>query len=171
MYSRISPDHPLRKLFGGLVEQVFMTELGICNPKVTDYVASLLVEFVHIDAIYRMRTVDGRAIRELSAMEAGAHLGPQADETTRNRVVHQYIGDFTLFWAGVYPEQLRAGRRADRLGEYLSAGRRGYGIASELAPPDGEPPPAVLRQLSDEFEECVHALSRVRHGWESRGVN
>lgn len=167
MHGRIGPDHPLNRMFAGLVEQVFMAELGICNQQLLDYVSRLLTEFVHTDAIYRLRRLDGQAIHELAQMETDAHLGPDIDPTSRTRVVNLFIGDFTLFWTGVYPEQLRPRHQgADRMREYLLRGKFGYRVASELSEPESEPSPALLRQLSAEFEHCVHGLQRVRDTWE-----
>lgn len=157
-------DHPLRKLFDGAVEHVFMVDLGICDPRLSAYVGDILAEFVHMDHIFRMHTVDGQTIREVSRLEAEAYLGPHVNATTRTRVINRYIGDFTLFWAGVYPESLR-GRGANRLGEYLLQGKRSYGIAGELSDGETHPPAEILRRLSDEFEACVHGLRRVRESW------
>ena len=163
---QIQPDHPLRRLFGGLVEQVFQAELGICDPHLTDYLTRLLSEFVHIDAIYRLRSVSGDVIREVSRAEAEAYLGPHVDPTERTRVINRFIGDFTLFWTGVYPETLSPRHSGvSRLNEYLLHGRRSYGIASELSNADTEPPGALLRRLSEEFESCVHGLHLVRESW------
>jgi hypothetical protein len=167
---QIPQSHPLRRLFGGLVEQVFMTDIGICDTGLTDYLSAMLSEFVHVDAIFRLRTVDGEVIREVSRVEAEAYLGPEVDGTLRRRLVNRYIGDFTLFWTGVYPEGLRArGGGVDRLHEYLLQGRRSYGIASELSSDQAEPPAALLRKLSDEFEACVHGLHLVRESWQRLG--
>ena len=167
MVSNISPGHPLRRLFGGLVEQVFMIEMGICDTQLTDYLGAMLGDFVHVDAIFRLHTVDGGVIREVSQAEAEAYLGPEIDGTLRTRLINRYIGDFTLFWTGVYPESLRGrGAGVDRLHEYLLQGRRSYGIASELSGARTEPPATLLRKLSDEFECCVHGLRLVRAGWE-----
>ena len=146
-----------------------MTELGICEPGLTDYLSGMLSEFVHVDWIYRMRAPDGRRLRELSEIEAEAHLGPDVDELTRKRIVYRYMGDLTLFWAGVYPEQLRPRRGPDRLYAYVAHGKRSYGIASELSPAEAFPPARLLRQLSEEFECCVHGLRRVRAQWEHLG--
>jgi hypothetical protein len=167
MVSNIAKGHALRKLFDGLVEQAFMMEMGICDTRLTDYLSTMLSGFVHVDAIYRLRTVDGEVIREVSQAEADAYLGPGIGGTVRRRVINRYIGDFTLFWAGVYPESLRprcAG--VDRLHEYVLRGRRSYGIASELSCEDAEPPATLLRKLSQEFESCVYGLRLVREGWE-----
>ncbi len=168
----VPDDHPLRRLFAGLVEQVFFSDLGICDPRVTDYVSGLLVEFVHVDHIYRLRNVDGQVIREVSRIEADARLADVAPRAARDCVVHRYIGDFTLFWTGVYPESLRPRLSgSDRMQEFLLQGKRSYEIAGELSDASGDPPAAVLLALSKEFESCVHGLHLVRTGWERACAN
>jgi hypothetical protein len=157
----------LRRLFDGLVEQIFMVELGLCDPGLTEYLGDMLADFVHVDRIYRLRTVDNTVIRELSQMEAAANLGRDLDDTRRRRLINKYIGDFTLFWTGVYPEHLRPRPGlANRLETYLQQGKRSYGIASELTRPYERPPARVLHQLSEQFEYCVHGLHLVRASWE-----
>jgi hypothetical protein len=168
MRCSINARHPLRTLFSRMVEQVFLSEVGICDMKLTEYLTQMLVEFVHVDDVYRLRDVDGHAIREVSRMRADACLGPNVGEHDRRRLVNRYIGDYTLFWTGVYPEQLRGRRNAgvDRLQVYLLEGKRSYGIASEMSQAGEEPPGDLLRQLSEQFECCVHGLSLVRAGWQ-----
>jgi hypothetical protein len=166
MTPRIDPAHPLHRLFSGLVEQVFEADIGICDPHLVDYLSEVLVDFVHIDQIYSLRTVDGETIRDLSQFRA-ADLGPELSTEQRQRLVNKYIGDFTLFWSGVYPESLRPRHAGvDRLREFVLQGRRSYGIASELTRTDDRPPAAVLQSLSEQFEFCVHGLRLVRAGWE-----
>lgn len=166
MQSNVPPNHPLRRLFRGMVEQVFMTELGICDTRLTDYLSAMLGDFVHVDTIFRLHDVDGGVIREISRAEAEAYLGPHVSASARRRLVNRYIGDFTLFWTGVYPESLRLRRRgADRLHQYVAQGRRSYGIASELSENDTDPPAELLQKLSEEFESCVHGLHLVRESW------
>ena len=98
----IAPDNPLRRMFSGLVEQVFMSDLGICSVEVTAYISDILVDFIHVDHIHRLRTVDGASIRELSRMEADAYVGPESSEKLRAWLVHKHIGDFTLSRAGKF---------------------------------------------------------------------
>jgi hypothetical protein len=168
----LPPRHPLRELFHGWVQHVFMTEVGICNHRLLDYVGDILIEFIHVDRIYRLRTVDGQVIREISRMEADACIPVGASTSERTRLISRYVGDFTLFWAGVYPEALRPrGCGVDRLREYLLQGKRSYEIAGSLSPPDTHPPGDLLRELSQEFEACVHGLQRVREGWRSAAMN
>ena len=171
MTPEVGHGNPLRRLFDGLVEQVFMVEIGICDMDLTTYLGELLADFVHVDRIYRLQTVDRQVIRDISQMEALADLGPKVNETRRRRLVNRYIGDFTLFWTGVYPEHLRPQHRgeANRLEPYLWMGKRSYGIASELSGARDRPPAAVLQHLSEQFEYCVHGLHLVREEWERLG--
>lgn len=135
---------------------------------VTDYIGGLLASFVHVNDINRLHLESGDLIREVSRLEAEAHIGAALSPSRRRRVINKYVGDYALFWTGVYPEQLRPKRQGgvDRLDSYLLQGRRSYGIASELSRPDDDPPACVLRALSDNFECCVHGLHLVRAAWE-----
>lgn len=171
MRCEVGPRHALRKLFSGLVEQVFLSDLGICDTRVTDYLTQMLTEFVHADDVFRARTVDGQTIKTVSHMRAEAYFGPDLSEKDRQKIVNRYIGDFTLFWTGVYPEQLRGRRRSDQLQAYLLEGKRSYGIAGELSGGEEQPPGDLLAELADHFEACVHGLHLVRAGWEQAGQN
>ena len=163
----VNPEDELRRLFGGLVEQVFNAEVGICAPALTDYLSGMLADFVHMDRIYRIRTLDGQAIRDVSRLQAEADLEPDTDKPARIRLINRYIGDFTLFWTGLYPETLQSRRHfgVDRLHEYMLQGKHGYGRAGELSCPDDVPSPELLYELSQQFECCVHGLHLVRENW------
>src|SRR5262249_55007846 len=90
-----------------------------------------------------------------------------ADVARGGRVCHRHVGDFTLFWTGVYPEalgRLQATGSADALISYQTQGKRSYYVASTLS--TGSDQVSVLRRLSDQFELCAFALSRVRREWE-----
>lgn len=173
MNRHIDATHSLQTLFSGLVEQVFMAEIGVCDVQLTGYLSNLLVDFVHADRIHRLRSMDRTAIRDLSRMEAEAVLEPPADTHQRRRLINRYIGDFTLFWTGVYPEHLRPQHQsgADRMREYLLQGKRSYIIASELTLPNDDPPADLLARLSGQFECCVHGLHLVRETWEKLARN
>lgn len=170
MVSAISDGGSLGRLFAGLTEHAFQVELGIADPALTDYVAGMLERFLRTDSIYRVRNAFGRRLRSVAEMLIEAEkrqAGPR-------REMHRHIGDFTLFWCGLYPESLQqvkaAGDGTDRLLDYASLGKQSYLIAStyEVEPYDREAP--VLRKLSAEFELCTMGLRFVRQVWEqSRG--
>ncbi|RUL87701.1 hypothetical protein [Tautonia sociabilis] len=154
--------HPLNRLFWGITENTFQTELGIADPRLVDYVAGLLTRFVPSQAIYKLRDAEGKQVSEVTAMVAQAESS--ADEE-RRRECHRHIGDFTLFWTGVYPEalpKLRAAMSADHLIDFQEQGKRSYYLASTYS---GDEAP-VLRRLSVEFELCAFGLSLVRQEWE-----
>ena len=51
----IRKNHPLRRLFAGLVEHTFCTEVGMCDPTLSVYLADLLVSFTHVDRLNAVR--------------------------------------------------------------------------------------------------------------------
>src|SRR4051812_147505 len=99
------PEHPLRRLFAGLTEQTFMHTLGLADPRLTDYLSDMLSRFIHMDALYRLHNGKGRRLEEVAEMMIEAEEMPPEGRTCRE--VHRHIGDFTLFWTGVFPEALR----------------------------------------------------------------
>ncbi len=162
-------DHPLRKLFAGLTEQTFIGTLGVADPPLTDYLSEMLSRFIHIDAIFRLRNSSGARLEEVAEMMIEAEAMPPEGRTRRE--VHRHIGDFTLFWTGVYPERLNRLRTAlckDHFVDYCAQGKRSYYIAStfEEGPYREEAP--VLRRLSEEFELCAYGLNQVRREWEKQ---
>ncbi|HRX84091.1 MAG TPA: hypothetical protein P5572_03645 [Phycisphaerae bacterium] len=170
----IRKDHPLKHLFAGLVEHAFQTELGICDPAVADYLSDLLIEFVRMDEMSIARDVAGRPVAEVADLIGQCELTGGLSPLARDRFVHRRLGDYTLFWTGIYPEGVKrvAGPSwRDTVAEYVNFGKRSYAIASELTPLDELPPPRLLRRLSEEFESCVHGLGLVRQELGTPGPN
>lgn len=165
----ISPDHPLRRLFAGLVEQVFCADMGLCCPSLTDYVADLLVDFSHIERLNVIRRAQGKRLEQIAAMLTLLSEEPPASRLERERTMYRHIGDFTLFWAGVYPEHLErsACTPSDMLLSYVSQGKRSYAIVSELGCEEDVLPASLFRHLSEDFEFCLYGLGLVRRGWET----
>jgi hypothetical protein len=164
-----NPDHPLRRYFTGVTEQTFMTDLGVADPALIDYLSELLSRFVHVDAIYKLRSGAGRRLEEVAEMLMEAEAVPREGRTSRE--MHRHIGDFTLFWTGVYPEvlkRLQSPVSKDHFIDYCEQGKRSYYIAStfEQEPYKEESP--VLRRLSERFELCAFGLTKVRHEWERK---
>ncbi len=161
------PPEALYRFFAGLTEYAFQTRIGVADPLLIDYLTDLLARFVRFDAVCSLRNPNGRPLEQVAEMllEAEARVG----EARRN--AHRQIGDFALFWTGVYPETLRGthhGPRRDAFIDYCEHGKRAYYIAStiETDPPDKERD--VLERLSHDFELCVYGLGEVRREWERR---
>ena len=165
----MNADHsnsPIHRYFAGLAENTFQTGLGIVDPLLIDYVTDLLIRFTRLDGVHKARGVTGRPLMSVAEMaaEATARLG------TAKRELHRHIGDFTLFWAGVYPEALRK-RAKDpehQFESYCSFGKQSYLIASTIVTDQEDAPPStVLERLSTSFELCAYGLREVRREWES----
>jgi hypothetical protein len=161
------PATTLRRFFSGIAEHVFHAELGVADPPLVDYISDLICRFVRVEAIYKVRNLEGRSLQEVADMVAEAeHRYGEA-----RRQVHRHIGDFTLFWTGIYPEALRRLRdasRKDYFVDYCAQGKKAYLVASTIETQrDDEPPAEVLEQLSVQFELCAYGLGQVRRQWES----
>src|SRR5262245_20703519 len=98
------PEHPLRRLFAGITEHAFLTALGVADPPLVDYLSLMLSRFVHVSAIYRLRTTQGRTLEQVADMLLEAQGLPEGGVARRE--FHRHVGDFALFWTGVYPEAL-----------------------------------------------------------------
>ena len=165
----IPESHPLRTLFHSLVASAFHETLGLPQREISEYLTNVLTEFAHADNLYRLRDLEGRRLEEVTQMLMEADVRLNAASFEREREVHKHIGDFTLFWAGVYPEavrRLRAQGRADHLIDYVRQGKQSYYIVSTFQHGRYAEDANLFRQLSDEFELCLYGLSLVRREWE-----
>jgi len=155
----------IRRFFTGLTEFAFQSRLGVADPPLVEYIAELLVRFVRSDELYAVRSVRGQRLVAVADMLAEA----QHREGPARQQVHRHIGDFTLFWTGVYPEVVDGLRRGskDALIDYQQQGKRAYWIASTIPVEKVAPPPEVLKRLSEQFELCVYGLGEVRRQWEN----
>lgn len=167
MDPRRSNPAPLYRFFAGLAESTFQSRLGVADPRLVDYITELLVRFVRCDAIYSIRNLSGQRLQEVAEMlvEAEARMGDA------RREVHRQIGDFTLFWTGVYPEalkRLQSPSAKDHLIDYCTQGKRAYYIASTMRNEENREECEILERLSHDFELCVYGLGEVRREWERR---
>lgn len=160
--------HPLRLLFGALTEKSFAEHLRWPDQKVTSYVSNLLVDFTRTDHLYKIRNLQGGQVDTVMELLYESEVLLEAQSMDRERDVHQHIGDFTLFMAGLFPEYLRRLKAAgpiyhqDFLVDYVKTGKRSYGIVAQLADgPRCEEPP-LFKTLSENFELCVTGLGFVR---------
>jgi len=159
------PKTTLARYFAGLAENTFQSRLGIADPPLIDYLADMLVRFVRIDAVHKVRDLAGRRLNEVGEMlmEAEQRIG------NARREVHRHIGDFTLFWTGVYPESLPKMRsQLDHFIDYCEQGKRSYFIASTFRDDEYATESDVLERLSQQFELCAFGLREVRREWEAR---
>ncbi|HZZ28404.1 MAG TPA: hypothetical protein VFE46_10420 [Pirellulales bacterium] len=164
------PPETLRRFFAGLTEFAFETRMGVADTRLIDYLTDLLVRFVRHDALLSLRNLSGERLDAVAVMllEADARIGDA------RRKAHRHIGDFTLFWTGLYPETLRSTRRGQRhdfFHDYCEHGKRAYYIASTIPLGDPDDEADVLQRLSHEFDLCTYGLGEVRREWERRDAD
>ena len=157
----------LRRFFAGVTEYAFHARMGVADPPLIDYLSELLTRFVRCDAVYRIRDLTGRRLTEVARMlaEANHRVG------VPRREVHRHVGDFTLFWTGVYPEALQhmqGESSKDHLIDYTAQGKRAYYIASTMRNDQNAQECDVLERISLQFELCAFGLNEIRREWERR---
>lgn len=167
--AEIPQEHPLRTLMHKSVVRAFHERLGMTQSEISGYIAELLVTFAHQDKIFALRNPLGITLLSVAEMLLEADVVSHATSFDRERAVHKHIGDFTLFWAGIYPEalkQMRAPIMADHLIDYVRQGKQSYYIVSTFQHGRYASDAHLFRQLSDEFELCMHGLNLVRREWQ-----
>ena len=141
------------RFFAGIAENTFHTQLGVVDPPLVNYITNLLIRFVRLDNFHRVRSITGAPIMDVHelAAEATHRLGDA------KREIYRHIGDFTLFWLGLFPESFQQdGERTERYQQFCDQGKKSYGTASQIETSDDEAPSAeVLESLSDRFELCA----------------
>ena len=164
----IPEDHPLEKLFVELVGRHYAQEIGIRDPEVIGYVAHLLTEFCDAEQLMKIRNVDGRPLNDVGEMllESDPVYGP-APSFDRERQVRKHIGDYTLFFAGMFPESINHHRlrrqRLENFVEWVKAGKESYYIVSKFEFFEYTKVAPLFVQLSQKFEDCVYGLNLVKN--------
>jgi hypothetical protein len=158
---RINPNHPLRRLFADLVAKELPGD-----HEVAAYVGDLLIDFVHVENLYRIRNCRGKRLEEVGEMLVESNPVLDARSFAREREVRKHIGDYTLFLTGMFPEYVatlpRRGLRLDSVIDYVKAGKESYRIVSAFDQFEYRHVAPLFRRLAEHFEYCVHGLNRVK---------
>ena len=164
----IGDNHPLREFFHEVVQRNFDTMLELRDPEVTGYVANMLTEFCEADQLFAIRNALGRQLADVGEMlmEADPVYGP-APSFDRERQVRKHIGDYTLFFSGMFPESINHFRlrrqRLENFIEFVKAGKESYYIVSKFEHFEYAKVAPLFAKLSREFEACVFGLNAVKN--------
>jgi hypothetical protein len=164
----IRESNPLQQLFVELVGRHYAEEIGLRDPQIVSYVAHLLAEFCEVEQLYHIRNGAGRTLTDVGEMmmESNPVFGP-APSFDRERQVRKHIGDYTLFFTGMFPEsinQLRLRRnRLDNFLDWMKAGKESYYIVSKFDCFEYTKVAPLFASLSSNFEQCVYGLNRVKN--------
>ena len=164
----IPESHPLRALFVELVSRHYCDELGLRDPEVSSYVANMLAEFCEVDQLFKLRNASGKPLDDVGEMlvESDPVYGP-APSFDRERQVRKHIGDFTLFFTGMFPESINHFRmrrqRLENFVDFMKAGKESYYIVSKFEFFEYARVAPMFARLSEHFEQCVYGLNLVKN--------
>ena len=163
----IPESHPLQQLFQDLVGRHYAEEIGIRDPQIVAYVSHLLSEFCDAEQLFKIRDAFNRPLNDVGEMllESDPVYGP-APSFDRERQVRKHIGDYTLFFAGMFPESINHLRlrrqRVENFVDWMKAGKESYYIVSKFEHFEYAKVAPLFANLSKNFEECVFGLNRVK---------
>jgi hypothetical protein len=164
----IPDDHPLQKLFLEMVGRHYAHEIGIRDSEVVGYVAHLLAEFCDAEQLFKVCNEAGKPLTDVGEMlvESNPVFGP-APSFDRERQVRKHIGDYTLFFTGMFPESMNHFRlrrnRLENLIDWVKAGKESYYIVSKFDCFEYTKVAPLFERLSDHFEQCVYGLNCVKN--------
>ena len=151
----VPPNHPVRAVLHQLTDRA-MKQLDLRDEETICYVSNLLTDFIHCENLYRLRADSGKRLEYVcDILEQASHeVSPYL-----RRECYRYLGDWTLFNLGLFPEQLTYGRRTVSPSYYAQQGRLSYNIVAEM---ETSASTAVFRKLAEDFPRCVDGLNWVK---------
>ena len=147
----------VRQFFNGVVENVFYSDLGVCNPEPVEYFSELLSSYVHVDDLFPFG--ENRKVVSID------RLFERATSKESKRQLCRYIGDFTIFWTGLYPENIK-NLASTGLGfskrDFANRGQEFYLRAARLSTDKQKPPHHLLKNISNHYDDYMQGLSLCR---------
>ena len=165
MSGHSKPKHPLFAAFEEHVHIAVLRRIGAGNDDLEEYVVDLLCRFLRTDGVFALRSEDGRRISSVIEMAAQGDIRLEADSFEQERRVHRHIGDYILFWSGIYPDflnRLRLDGGLDLLCDYTHRAKESYYLVSTFDHPPHSDAAPVFRRLSEQFVPLSAALADVR---------
>jgi len=166
-------ENPLQQLFQEVITECYRRGPDLEDEELSGYVAGILTDFSKTEHLYRIRNAHGHPLREVSDMLiASDPVYGDADSFDRERQVRKHIGDFSLFFAGMFPEsaQWRHRNHQDGLRALIRAGKESYYIVSQFNVFEFEQEAPLFGRLAENFEACAYGLGLVRKELERRRI-
>jgi len=158
--------NPLEPLFLEAVRNSYEGRLGL-GPEITNYVARMLCEFSEPESLFRLHDASGRPIEKLEEMvKASDPVHGTARSFVAERMIRKYIGDYSLFVAGMCPEAIESNPnvKSNRptLADLIRVGKESYFIVGQFNVFEFEKEAPLFGQLSSVFEHCILGLAIAR---------
>jgi hypothetical protein len=163
----VPESNPLQRFFKEVVERNY-DDVGLRSSEIQAYVANLLAEFCEAENLYKIKSADGRCLCDVGEMllESDPVYGP-APSFDRERQVRKHIGDYALFFTGMFPEGLNHYRlrrtRMEGLIDFVKAGKESYYIVSKFEHFEYAKVAPLFRRMSHDFERLVYGLNQVKN--------
>src|SRR5487761_963697 len=166
-------ENPLRKLFEEIVYDCYSQNSELDDAEVASYVAGILTDFAETEQLYRIRDRRGRQLREVREMlVASDPVYGEAYSFVREREVRKHIGDFSLFFAGMFPKfaQWQHRNPQESLQALQRAGKESYYIVSQFNVFEFEQEAPLFARLAETFDACAYGLTQVRKELDRRKI-
>ena len=166
----VSESNPLHQLFTEIVGRNY-DEVGIPSAEVQGYVSTMLTEFCEAGNLFKICDAEGRPLHDVGEMllESDPVYGPAAS-FDRERQVRKHIGDYSLFFTGMFPESINWSRlrrsRMDSLVDFVKAGKESYYIVSKFEFFEYAKVAPLFRRMAKDFELLVYGLNQVKNDLE-----
>jgi hypothetical protein len=161
MADLIHSDGSFRTFVEDVVSEALYGRLGLADrPPVDQYLVDLLMRFMHRNGIYSVTDEFGFRVESVAKMLEEGDVRLKANSFERERQVHRHIGDFLLFWSGMFPEHKFGG--VDRFVNPVIQGQTSYLIVSSFDHPPFDEEAALFRRLGAEFEAMQAGLIIAR---------
>jgi hypothetical protein len=165
----IPESHPLRQLFQELVSRNYSSSgIELRDPALSAYVANLLTEFCEVEQLHKIHDAAARPLSDVGEMllQSDPVYGP-APSFDRERQVRKHIGDYTLFFTGMFPESINHFRlrrhRMENFVDWIKAGKESYYVVSKFEHFEYAKVAPLFASLSKHFEQCVYGLNLVKN--------
>ncbi len=165
----IPQEHSLRSLFHELVDDCCNRGLGMEDTEISSYMADLLTDFSESTRVYAMRDGGGRPLHDIAAMVAASDpVHGTAPSFDAERLARKHIGDYALFFAGMYPEAMQASVMGDislqpaTFMRLIETGKESYSIVASFNLFEYAREAPLFERLADQFETCIYGLNLVR---------
>ena len=163
----VPESNPLQRFFSEIVERNY-DEVGVRQAEVQAYVANLLTEFCESENLFKIKNEDGRSLSDVGEMllESDPVYGP-APSFDRERQVRKHIGDYSLFFSGMFPESLNRHRlrkhRLEGFLDFIKAGKESYYIVSKFEHFEYAKVAPLFSRMAQDFERLVYGLNQVKN--------
>jgi hypothetical protein len=163
----IPHEHPLRQLFEDLIHRHFFGEAHLYDDDIAEYVSDVVTDMAHFETLYRIRNARNERVMDVAGMLIESNPLLDANSFDREREVRKHVGDFTLFFTGLYPEAVASlptlhPLSVDKFVDYINAGKESYAVVAAFNIFEYADEAPLFRRMSDRFEQCVFGLNLVK---------